>query len=120
MITVVLADDAGELRRLLRLLLERTGEFSVVAEAANGDEAVAACIEHVPDLVLLDLSMPVRSGLDALEELAALTRVVVLSGFSSGEVIDQCLARGACAYVEKGRSMEDVAVVLKELHVPRG
>ena len=117
MITVVLADDARELRRLLRMLLEKTGEFTVVAEAGNGHEAIEACRLHSPDLILLDLSMPVRSGLDALAELAAITRVVVLSGFSSSEVVDQCMSLGASAYVEKGRSMSDVAMVLKELHV---
>lgn len=114
MIRVVLADDAAELRRLLRALLEKTGEFSVVGEADNGDLAVEVCAEKRPDAVLLDLSMPIRSGLDALGELVQITRVVVLSGFASQDVVSQCLERGASSYVEKGKPVADIAEALRK------
>ena len=63
---LVIADDVPPLRSLPRRVLERSGAFDVVGEAANGEEAIALARRHRPDLVLLDVSMPVMSGLEAL------------------------------------------------------
>jgi CheY-like chemotaxis protein len=102
---VLLADDVGELRALVRLTLERSGEFVVVAEAGNGAEAVEAAAHELPDLVLLDVSMPVMDGLEALPlilEAAPDTQVVMLSGFAEERLGAEARKLGALAYLEKG------------------
>lgn len=102
---VLLADDVGELRALVRLTLERSGEFVVVAEAGNGAEAVEAAAHERPDLVLLDVSMPIMDGLEALPlilEAAPEAQVVMLSGFAEERLGAEARKLGALAYLEKG------------------
>jgi DNA-binding NarL/FixJ family response regulator len=104
-IRVVIADDAVGLRRLLRAVLTRQPGFEVVGEAGNGAEALVAVSRTRPDLVLLDLTMPVMDGLEALPRIIGLspsTRVVVLSGFNAGQMEHEALALGAHAYLTKG------------------
>ena len=112
MIDIVIADDATDLRRLLKMLLEKTGEVRVVGEASDGTQVLSEVARLMPDAVLLDLSMPVRSGIDVIPELSAVCRVVVLSGYSPEEFASECISRGASAYVEKG---EPVHVILAAL-----
>lgn len=99
---VVLADDTEDLRTVLRRLLEHDGRFEVVAEAEDGHEAVQVAADHQPDVIVLDLSMPVLDGRAALPRIrraAPATRIVVLSGFASleagGVQADACIAKGA-------------------------
>lgn len=102
---VLVVDDVRDLRMLLRMALEHDGSFQVVAEAADGVQAIEQARAHQPDLVVLDLSMPVLDGLEALPgilEAAPAARVVVLSGFESARMRDHALAAGAVAYLEKG------------------
>lgn len=111
---VVIADDVADLRILLRVALEQTGRFDVVAEAADGARAIIEVEAHRPDLVVLDLSMPVLDGLEALPRILAAapdTRVVVLSGFSAARMRDQVLSAGAIAYLEKGDIFASVAAI---------
>lgn len=103
--TVVLADDVPELRRLLRQILHWSARFTVVAEAADGTEAIALAEEHEPDILLLDISMPVMDGMEALPRIRAVsprTKVVVLSGFEAERLEQTALEIGAAAYIEKG------------------
>lgn len=101
----VLADDVFDLRFMVKLALERSGRFQVVAEAENGDEAVEMAKTHQPDLVLLDVSMPVKDGLEALPHIRMVspgTKVVMLSGFEASRLAATALESGASAYLEKG------------------
>lgn len=101
----VLADDVFDLRFMVKLALERSGRFQVVAEAENGDEAVEMAKAHQPDLVLLDVSMPVKDGLEALPHIRMVspgTKVVMLSGFEASRLAATALESGASAYLEKG------------------
>lgn len=114
----MLADDVAEWRLLLRLLLEDDGQFVVVAEAADGAAAIAACEREQPELVLLDLAMPVMDGLEAIPEIRSRsprTCVVVLSGFARAELEPQSLARGAHAYLEKDGDLAGMTETLLEL-----
>jgi DNA-binding NarL/FixJ family response regulator len=102
---VVVADDFADMRHLVKVTLERSGRFEVVSEAANGVEAVDAATSHQPDIVLLDLSMPVLSGMEALPQIRAAspdTKVVVLSGFDRSRMESDARAGGAVGYLEKG------------------
>jgi DNA-binding NarL/FixJ family response regulator len=101
----VLADDVFDLRFMVKLALERSGRFVVVAEAENGDEAVEMAREHQPDLVLLDVSMPVKDGLEALPDIRKVSpaaKIVMLSGFEAARLASTALEAGASAYLEKG------------------
>ena len=104
--TTVVVDDSHELRSLWRLMLEYDDRFAVVAEAADGRSGVAAAELHQPDLVLLDIAMPVMDGLQALtliREESPGSIVVMLSAFTgSSGAIERAMALGAHGYIEKG------------------
>lgn len=115
MIRVVLADDADDLRTLVRLELELDARFQVVGEARDGEEALARVAEQAHDLLLLDLAMPHMDGLEVLQQLRQQqwTRpVVVFSGFSSQAMVDRALALGATAYIDKGRDLHEIPGIL--------
>jgi DNA-binding NarL/FixJ family response regulator len=102
--SVLLVDDVADLRFMLRLNLEGSGRFRVVGEAANGAEGVELAREHHPDLVLLDIAMPVKDGMQALPEIRDASpgsRVVILSSFGEQRYGAQAMRLGASAYVEK-------------------
>ena len=102
--SVLIADDTSDLRTLVRDLLEATGRFEVVAEASDGAEAVELAARHRPDVVLLDLAMPVMDGLQALPAIltsSPASRVVALSGFEARRMAAAALAQGAVAYLDK-------------------
>lgn len=118
---VVVADDSGFMRRLLTTTLERHG-FDIVGTAADGDEALALCRRHRPDVMTLDLAMPGKDGIGVLRELRAgaaqpSTPVVVVSAFSpaAGARAVDALAEGAYDLVAKpavGESLELFFVTL--------
>ncbi|TIC82964.1 response regulator [Nocardioides sp. GY 10127] len=114
---VVIIDDTSDLRELLRLALARGG-FDVVGEAADGRAGLEVVQATDPDLVLLDLSMPVVDGLDALPALRRAVPdalIIVLSGFGATQMSDRALAMGADGYVQKGSSLESVLAYLQDV-----
>jgi DNA-binding NarL/FixJ family response regulator len=118
---VVLVDDMVELRAMIRATLERSGHFAVVGEAGDGREAIEVAGTEQPDLVLLDISMPVMDGLEALPHLrraAPEATVVMLWGFSETRLGSEAADRGAAAYLEKGLSPN--ALVERLLEVLEG
>jgi DNA-binding NarL/FixJ family response regulator len=101
----LLADDVFDLRFMVKLALERSGRFEVIAEAENGHQAVEMARLHQPDLVLLDISMPVMDGLEALPDIKSASptaKVVMLSGFEADRLAATAMESGAAAYLEKG------------------
>lgn len=104
---LLLADDNDDLRMLVRAALERPGDVAIV-EAADGLQVLTLAREHDFDSVLLDLSMPGRSGLEVLPELRALqpkARIVVLSGFADAGSVRRARELGADSYLPKGTSL---------------
>jgi DNA-binding NarL/FixJ family response regulator len=107
---VLLADDHGIVRRGLRSLLEEAGE-SVVAEAADGLEAIRLTEEHRPDLLILDIGMPKLSGIEVAARSQKLDRppgVIILSMHADESYIIRALAAGARAYLWKDATDEDL------------
>ena len=118
MIRALVVDDVAALRHMARLALERTGRVEVVAEARDGEAAIEAAAAHQPDLVLLDLAMPVLDGLTALPRIRAAApeaSVVVLSGTEKEAVVAAVEADGAVGFVSKDlpprRMAEEVLAV---------
>ena len=113
---VVVIDDAGDFRHLMRVVLERAVGYEVVAEARNGLEGIAAVRRHGPELVLLDISMPTMGGLEALppiREACPDAAIVVLSIFDRSTLRDQtaslgeqALSLGADGYIQKGQRLD--------------
>jgi PAS domain S-box-containing protein len=117
LVSVVLVDDSTELRELVRHRLERTGRFDVVAEGADGDQAISLVIRHEPDLLLLDTSMPICDGLQALPAITAVcpdTCVVMFTGFHEQGLADRARELGAADFVEKSISLEDLPARLSQ------
>jgi DNA-binding NarL/FixJ family response regulator len=108
-IRVVVADDSPEVRLLVRVVLEDDDEFVVEAEAEDGREAIDLAARLHPDLMLLDLSMPIMNGHEALPkilEASPETQVVVLSAFPPERVARRLLEAGAQAFLDKTSDLE--------------
>jgi DNA-binding NarL/FixJ family response regulator len=103
-VKVVIADDQALVRAGLRMILESQGDIEVVAEAGDGEEALAACKQHHPDVVLMDVKMPRLNGLEALRRMAALgdsTKVLILTTFDLDEYVYEALRDGASGFLLK-------------------
>ncbi len=103
-IRVVLADDQELVRSGLRMILGAEPDLDVVAEAEDGDAAVAAVIAHAPDVVLMDVKMPGTDGIEATRRVLAeapTTRVVILTTFDRSRLVYDALAAGASGFLLK-------------------
>jgi DNA-binding NarL/FixJ family response regulator len=111
MIRVVVADDYGVLRDGLAGVIVAQSDMELVATAANGAEALDLCRSNAPDVVLMDLEMPVMDGIDATKAIMADapgTAVLVLTSFSDRRRITRALDAGAVGYLLKDASADDV------------
>jgi DNA-binding NarL/FixJ family response regulator len=115
---VLVVDDAANLRDLLSIVLESEDDFEVVGTASDGAQAIAAADELLPDVVLLDLLMPVMDGLAALPELRRrlpAASIVIFSGFEQEAMAKRALVAGADRYLEKGAAVSEIVGCLREL-----
>lgn len=106
-LSLVLIDDAVDLRELMSFALERSGAFTLVGEAADGAAGLDVIARHRPDVVLLDVSMPVMDGLEMLSVARGVSPAsvfVVYSGHPASRLADTAIALGADAYLQKGAS----------------
>jgi DNA-binding NarL/FixJ family response regulator len=104
-VRIAIVDDTPDIRLLVRLHLELEPDLEVVAEAADGQGAIEIAREHRPEVMLLDLSMPVMNGLEALPHVVQAspsTAVLVLSGFRANALVDQAVEAGAAGFLQKG------------------
>ena len=111
---VLVAEDEALIRLDLVEMLREEG-YQVVAEARDGQEAVELTIEHRPDLVIMDVKMPRRDGIDAASEIAAarLAPVVILTAFSQRELVERARDAGAMAYLVKPFSKADLVPAIE-------
>jgi DNA-binding NarL/FixJ family response regulator len=120
MITVLIADDEELMRAGLRTMLEADDEINVVAEARDGDEAVAAARRHRPAVVLMAIRMPHSDGLTATRSLAALPeppKVIVLTTFDLDEYVHAALRAGAVGFLLKDTPPREL---IRAVHVVAG
>ncbi|MFE7565826.1 response regulator [Streptomyces sp. NPDC057539] len=111
MIRVLIADDERLMRAGIRLILENAEDIEVVAEAADGREAVAACRERTIDVALLDIQMPGTDGIAAAEQIARIspaTYVVMLTAFGEEQSVTRSLRVGASGFLLKDTGPMDL------------
>lgn len=107
-IRIVIADDHEIVRRGIRKLIEIHDDMEVVCEAGNGVQALAACEEFVPDVLLLDLNMPQMDGLQVLGKLNSGTKVVILTMHDKEEYIQKAIEIGADGFILKGGARGEI------------
>ena len=122
-IGVLICDDNAEIRTILTELIVLEPGLEVVGNACDGNEVIAKAKLLQPDVIILDLAMPKRSGLDALPQLALVApsaRTIVVSAYSAPSVVEEAMRRGAIRYVEKGNATVDelLRTILSTLDAP--
>ncbi len=114
---ILVVDDALFMRNMLKDIFVRAG-FEVVGEAANGAEAVERCWELRPDLVTMDIVMPLKSGIDALQEITARqpdVRVVMCSALGQESLVIEAVQAGAKDFIVKPFKEERVLEVVRRV-----
>jgi DNA-binding NarL/FixJ family response regulator len=111
---VVIADDQPLMRAGFKAVLEAAGDIAVVGEAGNGEEAVAAAKQHKPDVVLMDIRMPVMDGIEATRRLPR-QRVLILTTFGLDEYIVAALRAGASGFLLKDAPTEEVVAAVRSV-----
>jgi Response regulator containing a CheY-like receiver domain and an HTH DNA-binding domain len=118
MIRVLLAEDQGMMRGALALLLGLEADIEVVAQVGAGDEVVARALETRPDVALLDIEMPGRSGLDVAAELRTRLpscRVLILTTFGRPGYLRRAMEAGACGFLVKDGPVEELAAAIRRV-----
>jgi len=116
-ITVLLADDHIIVRQGLRALLMTEDDIEIVGEADNGRQAVELARELMPDVVVMDIAMPVLNGLEATRQLTRTvpsTRVLILSSYSDDEYVQQLMEAGAAGYLVKQTAANELVKAIRE------
>lgn len=113
MIRVLLVDDQALIRAGFRALLEGEDDIEVVAEAADGEQAVELAVRHRPDVALIDIQMPVLDGIQATRRIAANpdlagVHVVILTNYGLDEYVYSALRAGACGFLVKDTEPDDL------------
>lgn len=117
-IRVVIAEDQGMVLGALATLLEIEGDIAVVARAKHGADALAAVIEHKPEIFLTDIEMPEMSGLDVAAELKrqrSSTKVIILTTFARAGYLRRALEAGAAGYLLKDMAAEKLADAVRRV-----
>ena len=113
---ILLADDHAFIRKQVRMMLERFPRFEVIGEVQDGAEAVEQAVRLQPDIVILNVSMPVLNGLDAAREIKSRipgSAIVMLSSHADRHIVDLAKQHGACAYISKIKAGEGLVKALE-------
>ena len=111
-VRILVAEDEALIRMDLIEMLREAG-YDVVAEATNGEEAIALATEHKPDLCILDVKMPVLDGISAAEKIISIAPVLMLTAFSQRELVERARDAGVMAYVVKPFSIGDLVPAIE-------
>lgn len=119
MIRVVIADDQAVIREGLKFILEQDKDIKVVGCVGNGSEAYALCEEYKPDVILMDVVMPVCDGVEGtrlIKESCSGTKVLILTTFNDDEKIAEALKNGADGYVLKDIDSDELILTIKSIN----
>lgn len=117
-VRVILVDDHAVVRAGFRRLLEQQSSIQVIAEAHDGDSAYALTIEHRPDVIVMDLSMPGVSGFETIRRIATrlnTARILVFSMHDDAALAERAIQSGARGYVTKSSAPETLAIAVAEV-----
>ena len=125
-IRVLLADDHSIMREGLKVMLEQSGDVEVVGQAKDGEEAVRAASELAPDVIVMDVIMPNKDGVEACREIMESepnTRVIMLTASTEEDAVIEAVAAGATGYLQKVSGMDRLLrtvrlVAAGEMHLP--
>ncbi|MFB5268700.1 response regulator [Paenibacillus enshidis] len=120
MITIVIAEDQRMLLGALASLLDLEEDMKVVGQAGNGEEAVRLVHQHRPDICIMDIEMPLKSGLEAAEELKGFgCKVLILTTFARPGYFERALKAGAHGYLLKDSPSEELAFSIRSIMAGR-
>ncbi|KQO10905.1 response regulator transcription factor [Paenibacillus sp. Leaf72] len=120
MIRIVIAEDQRMLLGALASLLDLEDDMTVVGKAGNGEEAITLVQLHKPDICIMDIEMPVKSGLEAAEEMRQLgCKVIILTTFARSGYFDRALKAGVCGYLLKDSPSEELASSIRSVMTGR-
>ncbi len=117
-ITVLVCDDHAVVREGLRFLLDTADDIAVIGEAENGLRVVSESIRLQPDVVLLDIAMPLLNGITATRKLAVevpAAKVLILTSYDDDQSLKQAVAAGAAGYLTKEAASEDLLQAIREI-----
>jgi NarL family two-component system response regulator LiaR len=118
-IRVMIVDDHAIVRKGIRALLTESGDFEIVAEAADGEEAVRHAAETQPDVILMDLLMPGLDGIEATRQITTRhpqSRILVLTSFAADNKLFPAIKAGALGYLLKDSSPEELVRAIRQVH----
>ncbi len=118
MIRIVIADDHAGIRYSISRLLKKQSDMAVVGEAENGARAIELVEAYQPDILLLDIEMPVMSGIEVariLEETGYATKIIILSNYSDQEFVEGLLELGAQGYIAKDEAPDYLPIAICEV-----
>lgn len=115
---ILLADSSEEFRLLLRRTLEETGEFQVVGETGDGEEAWALIQQTRPDVVVMDVILPGLDGISLLQRMPKTVKTIVLSAFCSQNMVQEVMQLGAWYFIPKPAHVESLLERIREAVVP--
>lgn len=116
MIKLVVVDDAPFIREIVRFAAEKHG-ITIVAEAQDGEEAIELVLKHRPDVVLMDLIMPRKSGIEATKEILEQlpeTRIIACSTVDQEIMVMRALEAGCCSYLTKPFKSEELLNIIRQ------
>ncbi len=119
MIRVLIVDDHAIVRKGIRALLSESGGFEIVAEVADGREAVVVAAQTQPDVILMDLLMPDMDGIEATRQITAArpeSRILVLTSFAADNKLFPAIKAGALGYLLKDSSPEELIRAIHQVH----
>jgi two-component system, NarL family, response regulator LiaR len=118
-IRILITDDHVVVRRGTQALLATEPEIEVVGEAKNGEEAVAKALQLQPDVILMDLEMPIMDGIEAIRRITASrpeARVLVLTSFATDDKVFPAIKAGALGYLLKDSSPDELIRAIRQVH----
>ena len=119
MIKVLLADDHSIVRAGLRRIVEESGDMEVIAEAADGKEAIQQAHKQLPDVAVIDISMPVLDGLEVISQLRNYypkLPILILTMHEEGQYVVRAIEAGAMGYITKQSAPEQLVKAIRKVH----
>lgn len=115
-LSIIITDDESHIRLLFKKVLTSNG-FNIIAEASNGKEAIDLYREKKPDIMLMDVAMPYKTGVEALQEIKAEfpdAFIIMLTSLADLETVEKCIDLGAANYIRKDTPVFEIADIIRD------